>query len=287
MATSSQCKKKRKCFKFTEYLVTAKNSREINKNFPSIEEYDDSPGTALLKYLVGAKNAIENVKRAIRSKGRKKSLQEVNIHHIDEIIVSMLPAIMGHFETYQRHLFAGMFNYSIYLKSFDLRKFLKNFDNFSINLEKLSAYRGEKIPNVGILLADSINGWHDPQKVISYFCAFGLKVNIYDNEFKENLEILWQLRHSIVHTGGTLTTTDAQKNSNLSSSYKNGVRQIIFKEQFISEITRRFHPFIRNSTKMIGDAFLKDLKDTTPIEIKANINKFFHVSSKINTWWNE
>lgn len=287
MNVSGQSKRKRKCLKFNEYLVIAKGSHEINKNFPSIEEYDVSPGTALLKYLVGAKNAIENVKKAIKSKNKKNSLQDVNIHHIDEIIVSMLPAIMGHFETYQRHLFAGMFNYSIYLKNFNLRKFLRSFNDFSIDIEKLSAYRGETIPNVGMLLADSIAGWHNPEKVISYFNAFDLKTCIYDGEFKENLEILWQLRHSIVHTGGTLTTTDAQKNNNLSSSYKNGVKQIIFKDQFISEITRRFHPFIKNSTERIGNAFNKNLKDTTPLESKTNIEKFFHVTSKINAWWHD
>ena len=145
---------------------------------------------------------------------------------------------------------------------------------------KLSAYRGFK-PHVGILLADNLHSWHDPEKVNAYFRAFDLKVQFYSKKECQELKVLWQLRHSIVHTGGTITLADAQKTSELVSF---GEEVIVFEDNFIFEVARKLHPLVRDATGRLEEAFRGKLNQNVPDTKREIIDKLFLVKSVTSVW---
>ena len=155
---------------------------------------------------------------------------------------------MGHFETYQRYFFAGTFDLSVYLSGFDVDDFFKKLSketNIQLDWPRLAAHRSTGASSVGTLLSDSMSGWHAPERVNKYFGCFGLPHQVFNNDDKERLLTLWQLRHSIVHTGGTLSLADAQKVGSLNNF---GGRNISFENNFIFEVSRKLHPLVQAST---------------------------------------
>ncbi|WP_185096906.1 hypothetical protein [Roseivirga seohaensis] len=196
---------------------------------------------------------------------------------------AVLPAIMGHFETYQKALFAGMFDLTVYRQSFNLDAFIKklNDGNVNIDLKRLSAYRNIGASSVGFIVADALHGWHDPEKVNKHFGAFNLNFKFFSNDAVDRLRVLWQLRHSIVHTGGTLTLPDAQKVEKLK---EHGDKNIAFENNFIYEVCRKFHPIIKSSTEGMGTAFKAALLADIDPEALEKIDEFFEVKSSINVW---
>lgn len=260
---------------FQQYIITPTNAHVSNNS------YKESPATAFLKYTVEAKDAINHcIKKFPKltngeyGKDSKDSLQY--------LVVATLPAIMGHFETYQRYLFAGAFDYSIYLKGFNVDSFIKALGKgFAIDLVRLAAYRGDGIASIGALLADNLPGWQNPYTVNEHFKAFGFGHNFYSDENCDQLMILWQLRHSIVHTGGTLTLADSQKVDKLRSF---GGMTIAFENTFIFEVSRKFHRIVKLSTSNFGSDFCSRLIDNTPKNIQKKITKLFEVKSSIAAW---
>jgi len=98
---------------FHEYLAPPTNAHVGH------DDYLNSPATAFLKYTVEAKSSVDLcIRRFTRKAGgayRKDSLDS-----LQHLVAAMLPAVMGHFETYQRYLFAGMFDLSAHLVKFDV-----------------------------------------------------------------------------------------------------------------------------------------------------------------------
>lgn len=265
---------------FHEYLTEASDSHV------SHDDYLKSPATAFLKYTVEAKSAIDLCVRKLprNSDGMHSKDSRDSLQHL---IVAMLPAIMSHFETFQKYLFAGMFDSSVFLRNFSVVDFFKALDRNSnkalcIDLERLSAYRGIGATSIGSLVADNLSGWHSPETVNRYFNAFKLNRCFFSNTACSAINVLWQLRHSIVHTGGTLTLPDAQKVSELSSF---GNRQLAFENNFIFEVCRKFHPIIKSATQGIGDAYLGNLVESITDPEKREIITFFEVKSSINVWF--
>jgi hypothetical protein len=191
---------------------------------------------------------------------------------------------MGHFETYQRYFFAGLFDYSVHLESFDIQEFFQKLKKYngsiSIDEKRLSAYRNIGTSSVGNILADCLNGWHDPKRVNAYFNAYELPDLFVDDDCQK-LNVLWQIRHSIVHTAGTLTLPDAQKVNELEHF---GGKLLAFENNFIFEIARKLHPIIKDSTYRIRDQFLDKLLDDIDEQEEEKVNKFFEVKSPINVW---
>ena len=261
---------------FQQYLC------EATKKGISNNDYLVSPATTFLKYTVEAKNAID---LCIRKFPKKQNGQYVSdsLDSIQHLETAVLPAMMGPFETFQKSLFAGMFDFTVYLRSFNLTAVIKKLKeaDVTIDLTRLSAYRNIGAASVGIIIADSLNGWHDPEKVNKHFGTFGLNYAFYSNDDCKRLRIIWQLRHSIVHTGGTLTLPDAQKINELKDF---GNKQIAFEKNFIYEVARKFHPIVKNSTTGIGNAFKSNLMTGIPQDVKNKIDKFFEVRSSIGVW---
>ncbi|MFA4839151.1 MAG: hypothetical protein WC703_06735 [Candidatus Neomarinimicrobiota bacterium] len=262
---------------FHQYLT---NNRASNI---SHEEYMLSPAVAFLRYCISAKSAIDLCIRHL-PKNQNNDYTKDSIDSLQHLVIASLPTIMGHFETYQRSLFAGMFDITVYLQKFDIEKFFKDLSketSVSIDLVRLAAYRGIGSKSIGTLLADSLKGWHEPKTVNRYFSAFGLNFTAFGNDESEKLRVLWQLRHSIVHTGCTLTLSDAQKVTNLS---QHAGKQIVFENNFIFEVARKLHPIVKQTTTGLGNAFKQRLLQNINKTNSDNIDKFFEVKSSVPSW---
>ena len=263
---------------FQEYLTSHNSSSHVGHS-----DYLKSPATAFLKFLVEAKNAIDLCNRNLltnkdgnHSKNTTDTLQHLQI--------ALLPALMGHFETFQRYLFAGIFDHSIYLSNFAPDEFfakLKKECSVNIDPVRLSAYRGIGASSIGTLLADSLTGWHNPGKVNKLFDCFCLEYRFWSSDACKKLGVLWQLRHSIVHTGGTLTLPDSQKISEL---HAHGDKQIVFEDNFIFEVSRKLHPIVQTATEGIGNKFKSKLTPNLDAEARKKIDTFFEVKSSVSVW---
>jgi len=264
---------------FQEYLSDSSSAHV------SHADYLASPASAFLKYSIEAKSAIDLCIRHF-PKNQNNDYNKDATDSLQHLVVAVLPTVMGHFETYQRYLFAGTFDLSVYLKDFDVDSFFKNLSkktNIQIDWPRLAAHRATGTSSVGTLLSDSMSGWHDPERVNEYFGCFGLPYQLFTNDDKERLLTLWQLRHSIVHTGGTLTLADAQKVGSLNNL---GGRNISFEKNFIFEVSRKLHPLVQASTTGLGSAFLGRLIDNITAEDQEKIDKFFEVKSSVGAWLN-
>ncbi len=261
---------------FHEYLC------EATRAHVSHADYLKSPATTFLKYTIEAKSAIDLCIRKfpIKADGSYTSDSLDSLQHLS---TAMLSALMGHFETFQKTLYAGMFDFSVYSTSFQLEPFVKKLteQNVFIDVKRLSAYRNIGTSSVGSIIADSLKGWHSPEKVNEHFGAFKLNYAFLSNADIRRLQTLWQLRHSIVHTGGTLTLPDAQKVTDLNSF---GNRNIAFEKYFIFEVARKLHPLVKRSTEGIGNAYKARLIAGLSADVLSKINTFFEVRSSIGAW---
>jgi len=261
---------------FHEYLVESNGRHVVH------EDYSRSPASAFLRYTIEAKDAVSYCQKHF-PKNADGAYRKDAMDSLQYIVSAFLPAIMGHFETFERYLFAGVFEHSRLLHGFDVEKFfsrLKKECNVSIDAVRLGAYRGFRAP-VGILLADNLPGWHDPERVNSYFSAFGFKRQFFSNDDCARLRVLWQLRHSIVHTGGSITIPDAQKVDELKAY---GGKPVVFDAQFVFEVSRRMHPLVKTATKGIEDCFRIGLIDNVPKQDQESLAKLFEVKSSAPAW---
>ncbi|WP_411360340.1 hypothetical protein [Pseudidiomarina salilacus] len=262
---------------FHRYLTGASNSHV------SHEEYLKAPAVAFLKYTIEAKSSIDLCTRYFPKK-QDGDYTKDSFDSLQHLITASLPTIMGHFETYQRYLFAGMFDMSVLLNNFDSGKFFKALsDKTNIDLDwvRLSAHRGIGATSIGTLLADSMSGWHDPERVNTYFAAYKLPYTVFGNDAQEKLKTLWQLRHSIVHTGGTLSRADAQKVNSLKS---HGGEQIAFEKNFIFEVARKLHPIVKQATEGLGTAYKRNLLCGLDDAQLSSVDQFFEVKSSVSSW---
>ena len=247
------------------------------------EDYLGAPASAFLRYAVEAKSSVDLCLRTFTKK-RDGSYRKDSLDSIQHLVAAMLPAVMGHFETYERYLFAGMFDLSAYLTKFDVDKFLTRLEKHGglvIEPRRVAAYRSIGAQSIGLLLTDSLTGWQRPDRVNEYFNAFELSRQLFSDQDCRRLAVLWQLRHSIVHTGGTLTLADAQKVPELASL---GERKVVFEGLFITEVARKLHSLVKKATDGMGTAFATRLRKDTPAAVGARVAKLFEVHSSVRAW---
>lgn len=274
---------------FEDYIIEAEHKAV------TLGDYASTPAIAFLKYVVSAKDAANQCLKKFKTTARSRTYTRDALDSIYIINAGLLASIMGNFETYQKYLFAGMFEYSIYLNKFNVEKFLKllkeavkaeKSTKFEIDFVRIGAYRDTAVP-VGLILANQLSNWQSPTVVNNFFKAFGLQnpshhpVDIYSNDDKEKLAVLWQMRHSIVHTASTITLPDAQKVAALNNL---GGKVILLDRQFIYEVARKFHPIIKSATENMCSIYIHNLKTSTPVNIRMKVNELFKVSSTCNIW---
>lgn len=274
---------------FEDYIIEAEH-KPI-----TLEDYAKSPATAFLRYVVSAKDAANQCLLKFKTTARSRTYTRDALDSIHMINAGLLAAIMGNFETYQKYLFANMFEYSIYLNHFELQKCLKSLKEsvkaekstkFEVDFTRIAGYRDSKV-SVGLVLADQLSNWQSPSIVNSFFKSYGLadvhghKLEFYSNDDKEKLSVLWQMRHSIVHTASTITLPDSQKVTSLN---RFGGKVISLDTQFIYEVARKLHPIIKSATENMKNVYIHNLSTGTPTDILTKINEVFKVSSTCNAW---
>jgi hypothetical protein len=265
---------------FQEYIIEPSGDAHVTLN-----AYVESPATAFLAYCIEAKDSIIHCQRHFQ-KNQDGSLSKSSVASLQHLSAAILPAIMGHFETYQRHLFAGIFEMSGVLKNFHANDFFSKLQKADVDIKidpvKLAGYRRFST-TTGVLLADNLSGWHNPRLVNKYFRAL-LDTDIYDEGECKNLLLLWQLRHSIVHTGGSLSLPDAQKIPEL---MEHGRKPLAFDDTFIMEVSKKFHPLVKNATSKAEKSFKgQQIRDGTTRDDQRIIDKLFMVKSKVPVWFN-
>ncbi len=252
------------------------------------EDYIKCPATAFLKFCIDAKDSIEHCKHYFpKIENNNNKLTPDSLLIIQHLVNSHLALLMGHFETYQKYLFAGLFERSIYLNDFNPNQFFRFLDNrwnqgiIQIDLIHLLGYRGDSA-FTGVLLADSLKGWHEPEKVNAYIRAFGFdNLNFFSNEDIKDLNCLWQLRHSIVHTAATITKPDSQKNNQLS---KYSGRNIVLSNKFIYELVKRMHTLVESANGRLKEAFIARFKSEIGDNERRGIEEFLDVESANRQW---
>lgn len=254
------------------------------------QDFSQHPGTAFLQFTVSAKDAIELCKESFPKYGNNHLVLDSTIK-IQTVINSILASIMGNFETYQKHLFAGTFEKSVYFEEFNSTKFFRDLtsaqkrsnDNtqISIPILELLGYRSETA-QTGMLLANSLSKWQSSETVNKYFKAFGFNQELFSNEDKEDLAVLWQIRHSIAHTASTITCADSQKND-LLKSYSG--KTVVFSNKFIYKLTKRLHSLVYNANLRMQNEVAAKLKPSLTELEKDEILLFYQVSSISNPSW--
>ncbi|EOQ98284.1 hypothetical protein LEP1GSC195_1473 [Leptospira wolbachii serovar Codice str. CDC] len=264
--------------KIQDYIIES-NSADFGK----MSDYYDYPVKTFLNFLCISHYAVDYCKTKFPKNADKKMGVEAQ-RHLNIIILSILPTIMGQFETFQKSLFSKCLEYSVYLDNFvpsEFLKRLKDIQSLEIDSLRLTAYRGQPA-QVGTIFADSLHIWHDSHKVSHAFRALTQGVDFYTKDQIEELQIIWQLRHSIVHTGGTITRPDSQKNSKLK---KFADKSIILSETFISTLGYKLHNLINNSITRYSSDFKGKLSADTPIAVQREIDSMFKVESKMQSSW--
>ena len=244
----------------------------------TLDEYEKSPATAFLKSVINAKNAsLQCVKNF------KGNIAAINSQQV--INAGLLASIMGNLETFQKYLFAYMFEYSVYLDNFELGDFLRCL-KVTVDVTRMSSFRDNPAA-VGLVISDSLTRWHSPEDVNHIFHAFQLKnasgsmPDFYESAVVDDLKVLWQMRHSIVHTASTVTIPDSQKVAKLSSF---GGKVIALEPLFIIEVARKLHPIIKKAVETQRDCYVNNVRPNIAPEIKSKIDRLFEVKSSVSIW---
>lgn len=245
---------------------------------PSSAFDEQKPASALLRRLSGQWDAINHCKNKFpRKVSREYTSASLDSLHV--ACVAVFATMMSELETFQRVLYAGCYEYSIHLAAFEPDQAFKNLDKKELSPRLLAGYRGAHA-SVGRLVADSLGNWHDPAAVNCAFHGFA-KWQLYDAVAIEDLKLMWQLRHSIVHTGGWITRPDSQKLSAISGLADH---PITVGFPFIDSATRRLYRTISACVSNYGHAYIGRLAPATPAPTRAEIDDLFSVSGPRNAW---
>jgi len=248
----------------------------------SLEDYAVRPAIAFLRESVHISDAVNQCRRLFKRRA-DKSLNKDSQDSMYRLGAAALSSMMGHYETYQRSLFAGMIETTRFLPDFDIAKCCSRLEKDSalaIDLARIAAYRGQPTP-IGQLMADNLVGWHDPDRVNSHFKAIVPDFQFISNADSEELRVLWQLRHAVVHTGGWLSRPDSQKLSALTDLAD---RPILLNENFVSAAARRLHPIVKRSTTGIRKRFVAKLPADLKAEDRKVVQELFRVRSPRQAW---
>ena len=272
-------------FEVENYLFPNSDTVE---GHPTHDEYINCPASAFLKFVVSAKDSTEYCKNNFPNYNNNPANLTRESHIITQhIINSTLALLMGHFETYQKYLFAGIFEKTIYLQDFKADHFFNHlgFKQGTLEIKSihLLGYRGERAVTTGIILADTLKDWHNPEIVNKYMKSLVFQTDFFSNDDKKDLECFWQLRHSIVHTAATLTKPDAQKVQRLNDF---AGKNIIFKNNFIYELAERMHSMVKQANERISDAFMQRLGSDCNQQERDSIELFFEVKTPDRKWKN-
>lgn len=202
------------------------------------EESSAPPGEIFLCEVVNLCDAIQHCKRSFTRK-KNGEFSKDSADSFERIVTSSFALLMSHFETFQKEQFARLIDANFTFQGPDEVDLAKRLEKAGceISLQRVLVGAGD-YGEVGEIIADALPGWHNAERVNTYFRTLINDFNIYSNEIVRELDTLWQLRHSIVHTGGVISRADAVKVGGLA---RYGNKRLVFGEEFMPAIGRRFH----------------------------------------------
>jgi hypothetical protein len=235
-------------------------SRALTEYFPreslswATSSLEDPPATVFLKEVA---HICDSINHCAHHFPRKKN-QEFTSDSADafqRLSMSAFALLLSHFETFQREQFATILNNIDFMQAIDDVELAKRLEKVgcTLSLQRILTGRGEP-REPGQIIADSLPGWHNPERVNSYFRVMLPAVNAFSNDVVTELELMWQLRHSIVHTGGVITREDAIKVAAL-RDFRD--RRLKFDESFIPAVGRRFHIITEVTMQQLESAVRK------------------------------
>jgi hypothetical protein len=248
----------------------------------SLDNYSRKPACAFLTEAVHLSDAVRHCRRHFQTKAGDEYTKDSQ-DSLYRLAGAALAAVMGHFETYQRFLFAGLLETSRFAPAFDFVAFCKQLEKSStveVQISSLAAYRGQSAP-IGQLVAATLTGWHDPAQVSRHFAALVPSTNMYSQAEIDELRLLWQLRHSVVHTGGWLTLPDSQKVKGLSGL---GGKPILLNEAFVETVVRRMHPIVRRSVERLAVRVRAGLPGNLSAKERKEVDDLLQVRSPRSSW---
>jgi hypothetical protein len=261
------------------YLVPTPNARTT-----SLEAYSTSPAEAFLVSVCDAHDAFAHclIKFTKKQDGTYNKDSDDSLRQIS---LALVGALMGHFETFQKAIFAGLVERSASFPEFNVDSFISQIEknlrsDVVISPARLLAFRSVKAP-VGFVVADSLKGWHKPAVFNAMLKAFGIRKDYFGGKEISDLEVLWQLRHTIVHTGAWLTEPDAQKVKRLS---KFGNAAIAFDANFINAVSRRLHRILKDGNARIEAEAVQLLGKSPLVSAVEDIQSFLAVRSPKKVW---
>jgi hypothetical protein len=255
------------------YLINSIQTHNLDE--PTWNDSIKSPAVYFLTQVVNLNKSLRYCMGQFPSKD--KSVSRIGYKSIDKLTpegqkviyrlsAATFVAMMGHFEIYQRSFISGLFDATRFIRSLNIdsamKKILADSKDNGIRVIDFAAYRGQPA-YVGRLLTDYLSGWHDPQRVNTIVKAMLEKIDFYSGKDIEYLNCLWQIRHSIAHTGGWLTLPDAQKVPQLNNM---GDRPISFDHNFIRQIHEEFHSIVKSSVGRTAASFRNKIEIDYPKE---------------------
>lgn len=269
--------------KIEDYLVDVESHRT------SLDAYLECPATTFLIYVNDAHDAFQHCMNKFTKK------QDGNYHKdskssLENISSALFATIMGHFETYQKSLFAGLIDRSVTFENFKIDEFLGHLkkgdsnggqkSDFQIDATRMLSLRGAPA-QVGYVISESVGGWQQPRNVNKYFNSLGFKRQVYSNDDLTEIAMFWQLRHSIVHTGAWLTKPDAQKIAGLS---KFSDKPIIFNMPMINWFCRRLTRLVCQINRALLEEAQRSQGENASNSVKNNIKKFLEADAPKKQW---
>ncbi|MFM0125682.1 hypothetical protein P0D73_43785 [Paraburkholderia sp. RL18-101-BIB-B] len=201
-------------------------------------------------------------------------------------VMTAFAMLMSNFEVFQKQQFSELVDSNDFMDGFDDLELAKRLEKegCNITLYRILAARGEP-REPGQIVADSLVSWHNPSRVNQYFQIIFPKINIYSNSVIAELELMWQLRHSIVHTGGTITREDAAK---VSSLRRFSDRKLVLEGSFILEVGRRLHVIVKQASAILERELRKRFirqEGESDAEVDEIIKEIVGCTSPVPSWF--
>lgn len=261
-----------------EYLLTT------TAHQTSIDAYMKCPAEAFLLYVCDAYDTFQHCKNKFTT-NKDDSYNKDSEDSLRIISCALLGSLMGHFETYQKALLAGLIEISSVFPNFDAASFAKHHEKhcggeISIQIIRVLSLRGTNT-KVGYVIADALKQWHDPKMVNSFFKSLGLKKEVITTDHASDIQVLWQLRHSVVHTGAWLSLPDSQKVKRLRNF---GDKPIVFEHTFINAVGRKLHKIVSKANETILTECLLLLGENPSQDNITKLKVFLEVKSPKTDW---
>nr|WP_156889272.1 hypothetical protein [Halomonas sp. 1513] len=243
---------------------------------------NEAPAKTFLKETVEVVDAVNHCARTFTKKKNGEFTKD-SADSYQNVAISAFGLMMSHFERFQRYQFAELLNTMDFMDCVDDAQLAKELQKqgCELSLQRLLSGRGDP-REPGQIVADAMPGWHNPERVNRYFSVIFPKVAFYSKETVRELDLMWQLRHSIVHTAGVITREDAAKIPQL-HGYAD--RRISLGTDFVPAVARRFHIMLKHSVGRLREEAKFSMEAAgVEEEIEAFLDSVVGIDSPRRSW---